>query len=422
MAAFLTNQNFTPIDTEIRNESLIRKLFPSKLRIIIYLLVIFIPAIYYLFFNLSEVKGTPATLAFTHNDYLLSERLSYMIRAPQPREAVIFHRNTQEIEWVGLIVDSQIADNGMYTVEISNNVLRVARQNIISRIWYPPISNLEWERIMNEYRVKYSKEPTPTISLAPALSSAVIVSPTRVPSVKALVTLTPTAKPTVKVTPTVTTAPRIPRPPQMDISYPSENQSITLTNSQQFCVVDVPAGGDQSGLQRRQNVNNTGWSGYSSVTTLCFSPNEGQNTISLQYKNSYGEESNQYDRHFSFHQQQEITVTLNGRLYSDNNCNGNWDSGEGSVNGSATVNIFKMPEFYILGTVTSNNDGTFNSFTYSKVINDSESLAVQAAPVSPQGYKSNPKYSAQTVTLNKDSNNYTVNIPQVPNENISACQ
>lgn len=226
-----------------------------------------------------------------------------------------------------------------------------------------------------------------------------------------------TINPTNTIAPTSKTA----NPPKMSISYPSENQSISLTTAQQFCVVDVPAGGNHTGIQRRQNINNGDWTGYSSVTTLCYTPKEGQNTVMLQYKNNQGEESTQYVRNFTFHQLQPVTVTLTGRLYSDNNCNGTWDSGEGNVSNSSTVNVFKMPEFYILGTVQSGNDGTFNSFTYSKTINEGESLSMQALPVSPEGYKSNPNYSYQTITLNKDSNNYLVNIPQVPNANTSTC-
>ena len=86
----------------------------------------------------------------------------------------------------------------------------------------------------------------------------------------------------------------------MSISYPSENQSIEMGPGQTFCVPDVPAGGDTSGLQRRQNTNGS-WSGYAPHTTLCYEPQEGANTLILQYKNQYGEESPEYTKHFNFH-------------------------------------------------------------------------------------------------------------------------
>ncbi|OGK14296.1 hypothetical protein A3A93_03110 [Candidatus Roizmanbacteria bacterium RIFCSPLOWO2_01_FULL_38_12] len=263
---------------------------------------------------------------------------------------------------------------------------------------------------VNQTNASISKKPENSKNVGSNQSGNILKNPTATPKI------------TIKITNTIAPTKRTSNPPVMNISFPSENQSITLTSSQQFCVVDTPAGGDQNGLQRRQNINNSGWSEYASITTLCFTPNEGQNSMILQYKNNSGDESTQYNRNFTFHKQQPITVTLNGRLYSDDNCNGSWDSGEGNVNGSSTVNIFKMPEFYILGTVQSGNDGTFNSFSYNHTINDGESISLQAVPVSPEGYKGNPNYSSQTVTLNKDSNNYLVNIPQVPNSNVSACQ
>lgn len=142
-------------------------------------------------------------------------------------------------------------------------------------------------------------EPTPTntytdkkISPAPQKTITPIPTSARAP--------TPTATQTPVPIPTATPT-KVPNPPQINISYPSEMQSIEMTSSQQLCVVDIPAGGDTSGLKRRHNINDAGWTSYENIFTLCLSPNEGINRIMLQYKNSYSEESTTYTRQFVFH-------------------------------------------------------------------------------------------------------------------------
>jgi len=139
--------------------------------------------------------------------------------------------------------------------------------------------------------------PSSNLDLAPIPTDQdenVSISPTSSP--KSSANSTPTPVPTPTAIPT-----KIPNPPQISISYPSEMQSIEMTSGQQFCVVDIPAGGDTSGLKRRHNINDAGWTSYENMFTLCFSPNEGVNRIMLQYKNSYGEESTTYTRQFVFH-------------------------------------------------------------------------------------------------------------------------
>lgn len=119
--------------------------------------------------------------------------------------------------------------------------------------------------------------------------------PTKPPS--ATPQTTPTVTPTVTLQPTTTP---IPNPPTMEILYPSEGQYIELTSAQTLCVVDRPTG-YTSGLQKRKNVNNTGWTSYATPDGTCFDPLEGQNTFSFQYKNSQEIESVVYTRTFTFH-------------------------------------------------------------------------------------------------------------------------
>ena len=227
------------------------------------------------------------------------------------------------------------------------------------------------------------------------------------------VTITPTISPTLPMNPTSS-----PNPPTMQISYPSEGQYIELTTSQTLCIVDVPVGTNTQGLLKRKNINNVGWGSYQAPDGTCFDPYEGQNTFSFQYKNSKGEESIVYIRTFTFHRIKKVTISFSGQLYRDGNCNNTQDSNEGNVNATTTVNIFKMPEFYIYDTISTNSSGLF---TYSTSIDEVDSLSLQGGPISPEGYKSNPNYSSQTITFTKSNAKAHIVIPQVPNENISAC-
>lgn len=229
----------------------------------------------------------------------------------------------------------------------------------------------------------------------------------------------PTPTTTIGVTPTNTPTPaRTPNPPLINISYPSEMQSIEMGATQTLCVVDVPAGGDTSGLQRRHNINDQGWSGYVNHFTLCFDPKEGLNRISLQYKNSFGDESVVYTRQFNFHRLENITVTISGQIYRDENCNGVRNTGESNISVSTIVRMFKIPEFYIYGEVNSNSSG---SFSFSTTIREDESITLQPIVQSPSGYKSNPNYESPSFTLNSSNRNASLDYPQVPNEFVGTC-
>lgn len=137
------------------------------------------------------------------------------------------------------------------------------------------------------------------ISVTPVLteSSTMVPTATQTPVPTQTPTFTPTNMPQPTVTPT-----RNPNPPQMKINYPTEGQYIELNTSYQtFCVVDVPDGGDQTGLQIRHNLGH-GWSDYVNLTiTMCYLPDEGLNSLQLQYRNSHGEESPVYSVNFIFH-------------------------------------------------------------------------------------------------------------------------
>lgn len=98
---------------------------------------------------------------------------------------------------------------------------------------------------------------------------------------------------------TPTPSPTPSAPPQMSITFPTEGQSVQPTSSGQICVTDVPQSNTQ-GLQRRQNINNSGWTSYQNHTTLCFNPVTGSNTLQLQYRNSGNLESTVFTIHFTY--------------------------------------------------------------------------------------------------------------------------
>lgn len=158
------------------------------------------------------------------------------------------------------------------------------------------------------------------------LNSVVPISPTTTSSITISVTSKPTQKPTIQASPTTLLQPtntikptntsiptptpmptstpmptptRAPNPPVISIDFPQEGQVVTQSSSQ-ICISDVPSGGDTSGVNRRQNINNGGWTGYASMTTLCFNASTGANSFMLQYKNSHNEESPIYTRNFIY--------------------------------------------------------------------------------------------------------------------------
>ncbi len=159
------------------------------------------------------------------------------------------------------------------------------------------------KKIVNTQKIKKTT-PSPVAKLTPTER----ISVTPVPTIKQYVP--PTLTPTLTVSPTTvptntpqpTSAPtRVPNPPLMNVSYPQELQYIEMNSGQTLCVVDVPVGGDSTGIKRKHNENDSGWSLYADMFTYCFSPKEGLNRIQFQYKNSYEEESPVLTRQFTFH-------------------------------------------------------------------------------------------------------------------------
>jgi len=297
---------------------------------------------------------------------------------------------------------------------------------VISLLLYQKIkSNSELESLTSDQIAVQTptSEPNHTIFDAevPTVTAPVQFSASISPIQKQ--NITPTLKPTPKPTPTSTPTPtptRTPNPPIMNISYPTDYQYITQNATQTLLVVDLTAGGDTSGLQRRHNFNDQGWTSYTTLYTLALDPKEGLNRIQLQYKNQFGEESAVYTRQFNFHRAQNKSISITGEIYRDENCNGNREGSEAliSTSGSVTVYLWKQPEYSIYATITASPNGLVS---YGFSILDNETLTLQPSVVSPSGYKSNPNYSAPYITFSSSNTSASFSYPQVPNEYVGSC-
>jgi len=148
-----------------------------------------------------------------------------------------------------------------------------------------------------------SPSPSPTATPLPTLapSPTAIATPTPIKKVP-----NPSSKimpsPTSSTTPTPSPVSQDSGAPQFEINFPQENQSVSLQSgsSQRICVVETAISGDRGGLQKKNNINIEGWTTYAGDDTVCFTPKDGQNTFSIQYRNDKGQESSVYNRQFSF--------------------------------------------------------------------------------------------------------------------------
>lgn len=376
--------------------------------------------------SVERISGNPIS-PLTSNMYIMSEKFSYKFKAPKVGDFITFEPPDKMGSYVGVVTQYDNAAK-VYTVYSKlGDPWEISETEITGRIIYPFLldSNQALEEVdMFEGQKKEASKSFGKSFLIPILSPAASVTqsvrtkssikPTFTPTPKPYTTSSAVSTPTRTPTPTV----RIPNPPIMNISYPSENQSITMTSTQQLCLVDTPAGGNTSGVKRKHNINDQGWSSYSDMYTLCLDPTEGTNRIQLLYKNSSGDESQTYTRQFTFHRLAQITVTVSGQLYEDINCNSSKDSGEQPVSATATINIAKLPEWYTDGTTSSDSSG---NFSYSKTINENETIQFNVGPVAPSGYKSNPHATAPQPTLNNSQKSASFDIPLVPNAYVSAC-
>jgi hypothetical protein len=138
-------------------------------------------------------------------------------------------------------------------------------------------------------------------------------SPTTAPNEPTAVPTQPPAQGTEPTNPPPT---RTPNPPVVTIGYPTDGQWIILNPTEGFCLTETPSGGDVSGLQRKYQNNNDNWSAYQSFGQLCYEPSAGSNTLSVSYRNSYGDESAIQTIQFNFSRTVPCTDSDGGRVYN----------------------------------------------------------------------------------------------------------
>jgi len=233
----------------------------------------------------------------------------------------------------------------------------------------------------NNNQIIFDDKITPTdIISSPSVSISTTLTPINNSSINPTkVTTVPTVKVTIKPTATVIPTVRTANPPQINISYPSEMQSVEFTStSQKLCVVDSPAGGDSSSLQIKYNINDTGWTTYVNHFTLCFNPKEGLNRFQVQYRNGFGDESTVYTRQFNFHLISDITVSINGQLYMDQNCNKTKEPGVSGIN----VTMYKGTDGYSTSAAQTTVSDSNGNYTVSDKIKSNESINFRATAYS----------------------------------------
>ena len=158
------------------------------------------------------------------------------------------------------------------------------------------------------------------------------------------------------------------------------------------------------------------WSSFNQNEVIkCFQNLSGSHSISAKVKDPSGNISGETGKSFSV--VADITVSVSGTIYRDINCSASFDGGEGTVSG-VTVNIYKNPEYYSIGTISSDGSG---NYSFSKTVKENEELSIQVSAVSPSGYKSNPHTFPSDIFLKSSARSATYNIPQVPNENVGSC-
>lgn len=254
---------------------------------------------------------------------------------------------------------------------------------------------------------------TPSITLS--------ITPSNTVSYSSKIDTTPIpsqTQPITAVTPVSTRTKDITAPVITQITGPENGQTITSNN---FCFPMVISDNSSKypNIFVHIKFDSDSWGNWSTNVAPCFNNvSNGSHSFSAQAKDESGNESGIITKIFTVQFPQEITVSVTGVVYRDENCNGNKDGNEMGISGT-TVNVFKNPEFSLLSTPVTDSNG---SYSYSKNINENDYLDLQLVPVSPSGYKSNPKQGAYTIRLKSDYRSANYLLPQVPNENVGLCQ
>lgn len=248
---------------------------------------------------------------------------------------------------------------------------------------------------------------------SPSPSPKASSSPTSSPKPSATPTTTPTPTPSPSATP------RIPNPKKFRISYPSEGQYIEMGSSQTLCVVTVPEGGDNTGLQWSYRLNNGNWTSFDS--TLCFTPKDGDNSIEMKTRNAYGDEYNPGVRNFKFKKLSDLSYSVSGVTFADIDCDMARDTNESILSGPVNFEIKDIDRNTVLANGV-DNDGKAE---YSASYPSSETRYISINLTRSDNYTRNPGYQSAWTNFRFSGhikqNSFYIEIPYVPNENINNC-
>lgn len=156
----------------------------------------------------------------------------------------------------------------------------------------------------------------------------------------------------------------------------------------------------------------TGWSQSNGTITHTF-PYPGSHNVKLHLQMSDGETTNVCSKTVTV--PQGTKVTFSGRTFKDINCNNVKDSNEEYVS-AVTVNIFRQPGYSLYKTLISNPVG---SFSFSTLLNTSDSLTISPSAVAPPYYKI--YYSVPNYTLTTSATNVSTMLSLIPAANIGNC-
>lgn len=260
---------------------------------------------------------------------------------------------------------------------------------------------------------------TPTeISLTPIISPQThITLPTALPTSK------PTPKLTLPPTPTPTSLPTSPPKASCGINifsiYPDEPLRLNLA----YAFFGYGSSGYMVGAQWDFDGDGN-WDtdlSQSNGTISHLFPQSGSYNVRLQLKISDGTMTNVCTKTINIPVSQTpgigITVRLTGKVYRDANCSNMKDPDEEGIPG-ATINLIKLPEYTIYSTLTTDSNG---NYSFSGLVSSQDNLSLLLGHIAAWGYSIPPTFGEKVANLNSNQPSQTIDLPQVPTENLSLC-
>lgn len=117
--------------------------------------------------------------------------------------------------------------------------------------------------------------------------------------------------------------------------------------------------------------------------------------------------------------EKEITATLSGTVFRDDNCNETKDPGENGLIG-AIVSIIRSSDNELVFDMATDEKGRY---VYTKLLKKDEAHGIRPSVTSLEGYQSHPTFNPTfgTTVLDKTHTNVTVDIPQIPYDALPQC-